>query len=544
MNAFFHFFKSLWTTNKKIFSLFFVLFYVTPLSLYSVEMMMWHRYIGADSTGVGAFVSYLYSPDSGYTQFSLPSGVNDNNNFLIQNSNEIVCSGSIAQGSYTITVRVSNGSINYQQNIDFRVVAGSYHPKISAGLQHLVILTSGGEIYACGYAGDYQLGLGHTSGGGSLQRVNGSGSTLENEAISDIEAGEQSTYFLTREGAIFAAGTDTIGKFGVNGATTYTTPTELTALSSQKIVQVSSLSEHTACLTYDGTLLMFGNNLYGQLGLNNATNYTTATSVQAATNTIDSVFIISARVGKHHSSLLGSNSTIYTAGRNHQNQLSRSGEEDQFYTTTLSSCSGLWSGNHQLYALAGSGNDLYSAGWNFEGALGIGSGPAYDQGYNFTAADISSVNILQIASHTQASYLLSDSGGVYVFGENTYDVLTDTSNTLDNPTPTILSSSLYGNKTASQVTMGQYFVAILTEEGSIYTCGRNNRGQLGLNFGNTRMDTPSIINVYSEGSNFSVGANERFSTDQTPTLAETSAVTANFSITWATYSLEIDTIAL
>lgn len=496
---------------------------------------MWHRFIGADLTANGALISYLYSPDSGYDQFSLPSGVNDNSNFIIQNSNEIACAGSIAAGSYTITLQISNGSLSYRQNVDFQVVPGKCRPKISGGRSRLTVLTTSGEVYMCGYLYSAPGQEGSWTIQTSPVLMNGSGSTMENEDIVDVVSGSSHSYFLTRECALFGVGSDFFGWFGVR-TPTFQTPTELTALSSQKIVQVSTSIYSTLCLTYDGKVLSFGSNNWGQLGLNDTASRYTATSVQATTNTIDSVFIVSVGMGGSHSAVLGADNNIYTCGENANYQTSRNVTEDhlQFYTTTLNPCYRLWVGMNQLFTLSGAGNDLYSAGLNTNGALGLGSGTPINSSHFFTAADLSSVDVLQLSTQRNAAYLLSDSGDVYIFGNN---VLTS-SFPSSNPTPTLLSNSVYGSKTASQVSTGEHFAAILTEDGSIYTCGRNNRGELGLGH------TIPVTSTFAEIPSFSAGTNERYATDRTPAMAETGEIISIFSVSWSSYSLDNNLSAL
>lgn len=99
------------------------------------------------------------------------------------------------------------------------------------------------------------------------------------EKVTSIKGGQEHVLILTSSGRVFTAAASTehfpsLGQLGVPGLTWSTRPSgpvdtchEVTALKGSKVVQIASGDYHSLALTKDGRLFAWGDNSFGQLGV-------------------------------------------------------------------------------------------------------------------------------------------------------------------------------------------------------------------------------------------------------------------------------------
>lgn len=99
------------------------------------------------------------------------------------------------------------------------------------------------------------------------------------EKVTSIEGGQEHVLLLTSSGRVFTAAASTdhfpsLGQLGVPGLTWSTRPSgpvdtchEVTALKGSKVTQIASGDYHALALTKDGRLFAWGDNSFGQLGV-------------------------------------------------------------------------------------------------------------------------------------------------------------------------------------------------------------------------------------------------------------------------------------
>lgn len=99
------------------------------------------------------------------------------------------------------------------------------------------------------------------------------------EKVTTISGGQEHLLLLTSSGRVFSAASSTenypsLGQLGVEGLTWSTRPNgpadschEITALKGSKIVQIATGDYHSLALTQDGRIFGFGDNSFGQLGM-------------------------------------------------------------------------------------------------------------------------------------------------------------------------------------------------------------------------------------------------------------------------------------
>ena len=134
--------------------------------------------------------------------------------------------------------------------------------------------------------------------------------------VKKIKFGESHTILLTKNGSLFSCGSNTFGQLGLgsamineNGYQKITTITDIINFDCGKL--------HTVTLTKNNKIYVWGNNLFGQLGLGDKTNRFSPQEILSLTK----VDIVAVRCGEAHTIILAKNDQIYACGHNRCGQL-------------------------------------------------------------------------------------------------------------------------------------------------------------------------------------------------------------------------------
>lgn len=84
--------------------------------------------------------------------------------------------------------------------------------------------------------------------------------------IKQVACGAHHTIMLTTDGEVLACGMGEYGRLGVGSSEDHKLPTSVRHIIDEDIVEVAASHNHSACLTADGRLLTWGKNDVGQLG--------------------------------------------------------------------------------------------------------------------------------------------------------------------------------------------------------------------------------------------------------------------------------------
>jgi alpha-tubulin suppressor-like RCC1 family protein len=166
------------------------------------------------------------------------------------------------------------------------VLAGKTPIAAACGTYHSLVLCADGTLAAWGGGSFGQLGEGFTA----YQRttpvlVNRSG-VLAGKTVTAIAAGAQHSLALCADGTIVAWGDNYSGQLGIPGSSkeAQATPTLVrtdTALAGKLTQAVTAAGDRTMAVTGDGTLAAWGVNYYGQLGDGTTTTRRAPTAVSA-----------------------------------------------------------------------------------------------------------------------------------------------------------------------------------------------------------------------------------------------------------------------
>ena len=229
-----------------------------------------------------------------------------------------------------------------------------------------------------------------------------------------------------------------------------------------------SLSNHTFILKNDGTLWGCGNNSYGQLGLGDTTNRAIFTQIITNADNIKSVYS-----GYDHTIILKNDDTLWGCGANGSGQLGLGDTSNRYIFTQIitnidnvkSVCCG---GRHTM--ILKNDNTLWGCGWNEYGQLGLGDNTNRTTFIKITD-DVKLVDCGR--GHT---IVLKNDGTLCGCGRNSYGQL-GIGNTTNKYTFTQITTNADNIKS---IYCGDNYELILKNDGTLWGCGRNANGQLGL----------------------------------------------------------------
>ena len=164
--------------------------------------------------------------------------------------------------------------------------------------------TKTGDIYAWGYNGSGQLGIGNTEEQSSPKKVTG---------LSDIEEiyiNSSSTFAKTKTGDIYAWGENDNGQLGIGNTENQSSPKKVTGLSNIEEIYAEGYSSSIFAKTKTGDIYAWGENNYGQLGIGNIENQSSPIKITEVSN-VEKIYIENSSL--YVKTLDGK---IYVAGRN------------------------------------------------------------------------------------------------------------------------------------------------------------------------------------------------------------------------------------
>ena len=142
--------------------------------------------------------------------------------------------------------------------------------QLAAGTTHALCLTDDGEVIAWG-AGDHgQLGLGSITDVREPKRL----SLFQGLSVMSIACGGFHSACICNNGSIYMWGDGTYGQLGLGlDVSIAAQPTYLTRLNGMDIHSIYCGQNHTVFLSARGNAYACGNGYYGQLGLGVGTDY-------------------------------------------------------------------------------------------------------------------------------------------------------------------------------------------------------------------------------------------------------------------------------
>jgi alpha-tubulin suppressor-like RCC1 family protein len=332
------------------------------------------------------------------------------------------------------------------------------------------LFTTGG-LWGWGYNNSGQLGTDNiTSRSSPVQTVTG-GSNWKQVSCSPYDTRSQ-TGVIKTDGTLWMWGYNFFGQLGNNdsGSTASRSSPVQTIAGGNNWKQVSCGTFYTAAIKTDGRLWVWGFNTYGQLGTNNTTIYSSPVQTIAGGTNWKQV-----SCENFHSSAIKTDGTLWIWGQNIYGQLGTNNTTAHSSPVQTVAAGNNWKqvscGLYHTAAIKTDGT-LWIWGQNIYGQLGTNNTTTYSSPVQTVAAGN---NWKQVSCGIYQTVAIKTDGTLWVWGSNTYGQLGTNNTTIySSPVQTVAAGTNW-----KHVSSSLYNTSAIKSDGTLWLWGRNNSGQLG-----------------------------------------------------------------
>jgi len=360
---------------------------------------------------------------------------------------------------------------------------------INCGGNHVIAIKADGTVWAWGFNDKGQLGI-NVNPDTSVPLQIGT----ENNWVS-MGCGVNQTYVIKADGSLWVCGSNQNGALGL-GTSVPTFPTLTMVGNNHNWRNVSGGNNHVAAIQYDGTLWTWGTNDVGQLGVGTLTVLQNLALVQIGNATS----WISVETGDNSVLGLQNNGKLFAWGFNGAGQLGDGNTQDQLAPVQIGA-SLKWIGmsmgqtgnpafSHSL-GITSEGK-LFTWGSNVFGQLGIGTPDSNPHPSPILISTMT--NQVNVECGFGTSYAIDASGALFAWGNNSSGQIGN-GNTTNGASPVQVSVVPLG---WSKVAAGDTYTCSLKSDGTLWSMGNNDFGQLG----NGSTSSNSLVPVQVIGSNY------------------------------------------
>lgn len=353
---------------------------------------------------------------------------------------------SISNVSWTIISLLVAGCINAQE--------------LTTGRYHGALICSDDSVKAWGAAPT--LGNGTTNQSAVPVTVTGI------SGAQSLSAGGEFTLALLQDGSIWGWGYNSAGQLC---DATFTSPrlTPVQAQGISDVVELAAGGSHVLALKSDGSLVAWGQNGFGSLGIGAGPPSSSAVSVPGLNN------VVEIAAGHGHSLALKSDGTVWAWGRNNHGQLGLGSVNSYVGTPTvipsLTDVASIACGYWHSVAVRVDGS-VFCWGNNDQGQLGNSSWV----GSSVPVQVSGLTNVVSVSSeHSTHNLAVKDDGTVWGWGANFDGQLGIGTNSFGSNVPV----QVFGLTSPNRLATGGFFSLALDANGQLYSWGENDNGQLG-----------------------------------------------------------------
>ena len=366
--------------------------------------------------------------------------------------------------------------------------------QIDCGDEYNVLLKNDGSVWVCGYDGSGGMGLGSTNTKYLFTQIDSIGNDNK-----QIACGCSNTFVIKNDGSLWGTGSIGSGQLGLGDTTYKTTFTQVTTNINNDVAQIACGGSSTFILKNDGSLWSCGNNNRGQLGLGDTTDRNVFT--QVTTNINNDVKQIVC--GNNHTFILKNDGSLWSCGGNGSGQLGLNDTTDrttftQVTTNVNNDVKQIACGSVHTFILKNDGS-LWSCGNNGSGQLGLNDTTKRTSFTQVTTNINNDVKQVSCACYYRHVLILKNDGSVWACGDNragqlglgdttTYTSFTQVTTNINNDVKYV---ACCGSLSSSSVFDLNSF--IVKNDNSLWGCGSNGRGQLGL--GDTTSDKYTFLKI-------------------------------------------------
>ena len=367
--------------------------------------------------------------------------------------------------------------------------------KIAVGFYHSLALQSNGTLWSWGYNVQGNLGLGDVTQRSSPVQIG----TLSNWA--SIYAGGKNglqysfSMALKTDGTLWAWGNNSFGQLGINTTTAIiSSPVQIPTSGLGGWAQVSCGYFHTVMVLSNNTMWTCGYNNNGQLGQGNSGSTPSRSPVQVGTNTSPASTAIwnIVAAGNYHSVGVQSGGTLWGWGNNSYGQLGTLNQTNYSSPVQAAAYTNTWiqtaNGNYSTIAIRND-NTLWTWGNNSYGQLGLG-----DLTDRLTPVQIGILsNWAQVGCGANYVTAIQSDGTLWAWGSNSWGQL-GLSDTANRSTPTQVGVA--NTWKTVQIGTGNSTTLAIQNNGTLWGWGLNSYGQLGTS-DQTNYSSPVQIGALS-----------------------------------------------
>lgn len=373
------------------------------------------------------------------------------------------------------------------------VLAGRTLTMVECGAFHCIALADDGTLYSWGDNRHGQLGDGTYTNRSTAVAVDMSG-VLAGKTVVSVSAGSFYSMALTDDGLLFSWGSNNAGVLG-DGSGLSTSPVPVAvdttgALSGKAVTKVSCGSYAAAALTSDGFTFCWGSNSLGNLG----TGSSLSAAVPAAVYTggvLNGVFLTDMEMAGDGVVALGSDGRLYGWGRYPGNGTYSSSvpvEVDMSGVLSGKAITAVSNGNCSM--VLSSDGELFSWGFNYFGEAGNGTiGVIYSPVAVDTSGVLAGKRIVKVNSGVAVTALAED-GSLFSWGRNDFGELGDGTNTSRSVPGLVTTSGWLAGQEILHMSNGSVFGVVIARPSasvpvtpSTSTFAFTGRRSYGANFG-------------------------------------------------------------
>ncbi|USK85686.1 hypothetical protein [Peribacillus asahii] len=399
----------------------------------------------------------------------------------------------VSAGQTTISAEYEGITVKVKVSVkskSVKPIKGIAGTAVAAGDSHTLVLKKNGTVWSFGKNQTGQLGNGNTKNQYTPVQVKG----LKN--VKDIAAGYNFSLALKKDGTVWMWGNPLASVSNPRSI-----PYQIKSL--KNVVDIAAGEEHMIALKKDGTVWVWGNNSYGQGGIGKTSPATITNPVKVTK--LSKVTVIAG--GRYHTLAVKSDGTIWTWGNNERNQIGdgKTGSSLMknvlvpYQVKSLTKVKSVSGGTYYSLAVKSDGT-VWSWGFNDASQLGIVKTSAYQNKPAKVLGEDGKGYLNQIKQadggyrHTLA---VANDGSLYTWGENTYGKLgigTETSiydvwsDGADSAVPVKVSLTK-----VIQAEAGSEHTVAITADGTVWSWGSNDYGQLGVGKKYSKKKVPAKV---------------------------------------------------
>ena len=382
--------------------------------------------------------------------------------------------------------RLGNANITNRSTPVTTFAGGNNWKQVSSGTNHTAAVKTDGTLWTWGENDNGRLGDGDNAG--NINRSTPVTTFAGGTDWKQVSAGNAHTAAIKTDGTLWTWGAGNNGRLGTNNTTNRSTPVT-TFAGGTDWKQVSAGNAHTAAIKTDGTLWTWGRGTFGGLGSNDTTDRSTPVTTFAGGTNWKQV-----SSGNNHTAAIKTDGTLWTWGFGNTGQLGTNDTTTRSTPVTTFAGGTDWKQVSSGYHTAAIKTDGTLWTWGFGNFGRLGTNDLTSRSTPVTTF-AGGTNWKQVSAGGRHTAAIKTDGTLWTWGRGNYGQL-GTNDAISRSTPV---TTFAGGTNWKQVSSGEQHTAAIKTDGTLWTWGRGTEGQLGTNDTTTR-STP--VTTFAGGTNW------------------------------------------